>query len=97
MKSLSVSREDVVTDAAGVRPTDILRADLINAIPQPIMARFLIGDIWPVIDIAVDAGLLRIDVCGISQAMSFSEVTHLIGSDGISHDADDLYNEEGAN
>jgi hypothetical protein len=41
--------------------------DFINSLPQPFMANFIGKERWPVYDIAVDGGLLRIDVCGMLQ------------------------------
>lgn len=72
--------------------TDILRMDYINSLPAPFIARFC-GDKewWPVNDFAVDAGLLRIDVCGKLQVKSFGEVMEIKDGYGRIHDPDDWY------
>jgi hypothetical protein len=70
---------------------DILRADYINSLPQPFIARFYGGDEWPVHDIGVDVGLLRIDVCGLLSVKSFSDVRRFIDDDGVEHDPEDWY------
>ncbi len=45
---------------------DLLRMDYINSLPQPFTVR-LYGDKdwrWPIYDIEVQTGLVRIDACG---------------------------------
>lgn len=42
--------------------TDLLSMDRINSLPQPFTAHFYGGGVWPVIDIDVLHGFLRIDV-----------------------------------
>lgn len=74
--------------------TDKLNMEAINALPHPLIARFCGGEEWPVLDICVETGLMRIDVCGRTQPMHFSDVTDLRDGDGETHDADDFYNEE---
>lgn len=74
--------------------SDLLRMEYINSLPQPFIARFCGGDRWPVYDIDVETGLMRIDVVGKLQVVHFSTVTELADADGAIHDADDFYNEE---
>ena len=47
-----------------VQTGDKLKFDYINSLPQPFMGVFIGGDEWPIEDIDVQTGLLRIDVCG---------------------------------
>ena len=72
---------------------DLLRMDYINSLPQPFIARFCGGDTWPIYDIDVETGLLRIDVCGKLQVQHFSEITEITDGDGGKHEPDDWYNE----
>ncbi len=74
---------------------DKLKMDALNALPQPFMARFC-GDtwLWPVYDIEVQTGLMRIDVMGKLQIMEFCEVMELHDADGVTHDPDDFYVED---
>ncbi len=74
--------------------SDLLRMDYINSLPQPFLVRFC-GDTWwwPVNDIAVDVGLIRIDVCGKLQAKSFSDVMEIEDANGGKHDPDDFYSD----
>jgi hypothetical protein len=73
---------------------DLLRLDYINSLPQPFLVR-LCGDTgrWPVYDICVGTGLMRIDVCGKLQAVPFVEAMEIIDMDGGSHDPDTFYSE----
>jgi len=74
--------------------SDLLRMEYINSLPQPFIARFCGGDRWPVYDIDVETGLMRIDVVGKLQVKHFSDVVELHDADGTIHDADDFYNED---
>ena len=76
---------------------DKLRMDYINSLPQPLLVRFC-GDSdkywWPVIDIDVETGLTRIDVCGLSQVTSFGEVMCVKDANLEEYDPETFYNEE---
>ncbi len=72
---------------------DKLNMEAINALPHPLIARFCGGDEWPVHDIDVQTGLMRIDVVGRLQIMHFSEVKDIRDADGGSHDSDAFYND----
>jgi hypothetical protein len=74
--------------------TDLLNMQALNALPQPFMARFCGGDTWPVYDIEVETGLMRIDVCGKLQVMLFADVMELTDCDGVKHDPDSFYLED---
>jgi hypothetical protein len=66
--------------------------DHINSLPQPFIGVFIGGgDRWPIEDIDVQTGLLRIDVCGKLQVKHISDVRHFIDADGDIHDAESFY------
>lgn len=71
--------------------TDLLRIEHINSLPQPFIATFCGGDEWPVYDIDVETGLLRIDVVGKLQCMHICEVMHFIDEAGDKHDTETFY------
>jgi len=70
-----------------------LNMDYINSLPQPFIAHFFGGDEWPVHDIEVQTGLLRIDVCGKLQAKHIGEVNFFRDMDGAEHDSDTFYSD----
>jgi hypothetical protein len=76
---------------SGEAMTDKLDFDAINALSMPFWARFCGGDIWPVYDIDVETGLMRIDVCGLLQVMHFADVIEIRDADGRAHDSDDFW------
>ena len=75
---------------------DLLRMEYINSLPQPFIARFCGGSEWPVYDIDVETGLLRIDICGKLDIKHIGDVRHFTDIDGAVHDADDFYVESEA-
>lgn len=75
---------------------DMLRMDALNALPQPLFVRISGGDYWPVHDIDVETGLLRIDVIGLLDVSHFGSVLNLRDAEGIEHNPDDFYNEDEA-
>jgi hypothetical protein len=72
---------------------DKLRMEYINSLPQPFVAHFYGGDEWPVHDIEVQTGLLRIDACGKLVVKSIGEVAFFRDVEGVEHDADTFYQE----
>ena len=76
--------------------SDLLRMNYINSLPQPFIVR-LCGDKawWPVEDIDVETGLMRVDVHGKLEVRRFGEVAEIKSVDGPEHDPEDWYNEEG--
>lgn len=74
--------------------SDLLRMDHINSLPQPFVAHFCGGSEWPVFDIDVETGLLRIDVCGLLEVTNIGNVMFFHDMDGVEHDADSFYNED---
>lgn len=72
---------------------DLLRMDYINSLPQPFLVTLIGGDEWPIHDIDVETGLIRIDVCGKLQAMHIGEATAFTDMDGVKHDAESFYSD----
>ena len=70
---------------------DVLRMDYINSLPQPFVARFCGGDVWPIYDIGVDIPLCRIDVCGLLQVKRFCEIMEITDANGVTHDPEDWW------
>lgn len=74
--------------------SDLLRMDHINSLPQPFIAHFFGGSEWPVYDIDVETGLLRIDVVGLLDIKHIGDVKFFRDMAGIEHDAESFYNED---
>ena len=70
---------------------DRLKLDHINSLPQPFIGVFFGGDRWPIEDIDVQTGLLRINVCGKLQVKHIGDVKHFVDADGGIHDSDSFY------
>lgn len=75
----------------GIEMTDLLKIDYINSLPQPFIATFAGGVEWPVYDIDVQTGCLRIDVCGLLDIKHITDVRHFTDMDGVEHDSDSFY------
>lgn len=74
---------------------DLLRLDYINSLPQPFLVRFY-GDKetwWPVNDLEVQTGLMRIDVCGKLEVKHFGEAAEIRDGDSVIHDPDTFYSD----
>jgi len=71
--------------------SDLLRMDYINSLPQPFMATFWGGDEWPLYDIDVETGLLRIDVVGKLQICEIGDIKEFTDEAGCKHDAETFY------
>lgn len=74
--------------------TDLLKLAYINKLPQPFIAHFYGGDEWPIYDIEVQTGLLRIDVVGKLQIKHIGEVMFFRDADGYEHEAETFYTQE---
>ncbi len=72
---------------------DKLKMDALNALPHPLLARFIGGDVWPVLDICVETGLMRIDVCGMADRHHFVDVAVIIDGDGGEHAAEQFWHD----
>lgn len=70
---------------------DRLKMDHINSLPQPFIGVFVGGDRWPIEDIDVQTGLLRIDVCGRLQVKHIGEVRNFVDADGGIHDPESFF------
>lgn len=75
---------------------DLLRMDYINDLPQPFIVTFYGGDEWPVYDIDVETGLLRIDVCGLLEVKHIAEVNFFTDAYGVIHDSEVFYSDYGS-
>jgi hypothetical protein len=75
--------------------TDMLRMDYINSLPQPLfVSQYGSRDWWwPVHDIEVQTGLLRIDVCGKLQVLRFGEIAAVRDAGGCEYNPDAFYKE----
>jgi len=72
---------------------DLLRLDYINSLPQPFIATFCGGGEWPVYDIDVKTGLLRIDIVGKLQVTEIGEIDFFTDEAGKKHDTDSFYSD----
>ncbi|MDN7658473.1 hypothetical protein [Burkholderia cenocepacia] len=75
---------------------DLLDMAFINSLPQPLFARQYGSDDrwwWPVNDIDVQTGLLRIDVCGKLDVLHISDVYFFRDASGKQHHSDDFYSD----
>ena len=69
--------------------TDKLDMNAINSLEGPLQARFC-GDtwIWPIYDIDVETGLMRIDVSGKTDIKHYSELAEIRDVSGATYDPD---------
>jgi hypothetical protein len=70
--------------------TDRLKIDYINSLPQPLLVAFGASD-WPVFDIDVETGLLRIDVIGRLEVRHIGEAIYFTDAEGGKHDSEAFY------
>jgi hypothetical protein len=69
---------------------DLLDMDYINSLPQPLFAKS--GSTWwPVHDIEVQTGLLRLEVCGMLDLAHVGDFLWFRDGCGKEHCADDFY------
>ena len=71
---------------------DLLDMDYINSLPQPLWANHLRAW-WPVHDIDVKTGMLRIDACGLLDVLHIGGLLKFRDDSGTEHHADDFYAE----
>jgi hypothetical protein len=74
--------------------SDLLLMDKINALPHPLFVEISRGWWWPVHDIDVETGLLRIDVVGKLDVHHFGGMLKLRDANGVEYNTDDFYNED---
>lgn len=70
---------------------DLLNFDYINSLPQPFSATLVGDDDWPVIDICVKSGIVRLDICGAVDIMDISDVVCFTDSLGSIHYAETFF------
>jgi hypothetical protein len=70
--------------------SDLLNMDYINTLPQPLFAWHL-GSWWPVHDIEVETGCLRIDACGMLDVLHIGGIIKFVDANGTEHDPDTFY------
>lgn len=70
---------------------DLLNMEYINGLPQPFIAILWSKSQWPVQDIDVETGLMRLDVCGLLDLTHIRDVVSFIDALGVTHSADDFY------
>ena len=73
--------------------TDLLRLDFINSLPQPLWIKQW-GEkefMWPVQDICVESGIIRVDVCGLLQAIQIGDVKEFKDDAGNIYDSEVFY------
>jgi hypothetical protein len=72
--------------------TDILNMELINSLPQPLFGKGYGRDHWwPIVDIDVETGLCRIDVCGLLEVRQFSDFRYIRDDAQTLHEPDRFY------
>lgn len=59
----------------------------ILSLPQPLIGTLLGGSTWPIYDIEVETGLVRIDVCGLLVVKRISDFFSVRDNLGIEHAA----------
>jgi hypothetical protein len=69
--------------------SDKLKMDLINSLPQPFFTTCKMG--WPVYDIDVETGLMRLDVMGKLDVTHIAEHYTLKDAEGKIHETDGWY------
>jgi len=70
---------------------DKLNIAYINSLPQPFIARLCGGDEWPVYDIDVETGLVRLDVVGKLDHTHIAEIDYFRDMNGVEHDSESFY------
>lgn len=76
--------------------SDLLDAEFVNGLPQPLLSLDYGSDVWwPVHDIDIQTGLMRIDVCGLLQIKRVGDVRTFKDADGTCHASESFYLEGG--
>lgn len=70
---------------------DLLDMDYINSLPQPFLGRMLGGAEWPIYDIEVETGLIRIDVCGKLDVKDIGDFTAFRDDTGVWRSSEAFY------
>lgn len=72
---------------------DLLDMDYINSLPQPFLGCTRSGWWWPVHDIEVQTGLVRIDVCGLLEVKDIGDFKSFKDDTGTEHPAHGFYSD----
>lgn len=74
--------------------SDLLRGEYINSLPQPLFMREY-GDHfwWPVYDIDLETGLVRIDVMGKLQPIHIGDISQFRDGNSFLHDSETFYSD----
>lgn len=70
---------------------DKLDMNAINALQHPLSAVMIGGSRWPIYDIDVETGLMRLDVVGKLDVSHFVEVRTIIDGDHGEHDPEQFW------
>lgn len=74
---------------------DLLNMERINALGQLFVRQYgEKGFPWPLYDIDVETGLLRIDVCGKLDVLHIGDIAEFRDEAGTVHDSDSFYLED---
>lgn len=75
---------------ADAQKGDLLDMARINALPQPLIAVDRAWR-WPIYDIDVQTGQMRIDVCGLLQIKDITDYPAIEDAHGVLHDPYEWY------
>lgn len=70
---------------------DILDMEYINSLPQPFIGCMWGNREWPVYDIEIETGLVRIDVCGMLDVKHIGDFKSFVDATGASHPSDGFF------
>lgn len=70
---------------------DLLDMQYINGLPHPLLGEEWGGSIWPIYDIDVACGLVRIDVCGKLEVKDIGDFKYFYDDAGEKYRADGFY------
>lgn len=68
-----------------------LNSEHINSLPHPLMVSVHPNEFWQLIDIDVETGCLRFDVCGKTQVSHIGSAFCFMDADGNIHEPDSFY------
>lgn len=71
--------------------SDLLDMAYINSLPQPFVGRLVGGTEWPIEDIDVETGCLRMDVCGLLEVKHIGDFSIFIDPNGVEYLPDAFY------
>ena len=71
--------------------SDLLDMAYINSLPQPFLGKTLRNIEWPIYDIDVETGLIRIDVCGRLEVKEIGDFTSFRDALGNVHQMEGFF------